>query len=125
MQLISTKTHGMLDYSTAAMLAALPAMLHSGSAVSGMLRMAALGTTVYSMLTRYELGLKGVLPMKTHLMLDAMSGALFLASPLLFPNERGNVKAVLAGIGAFELAAATLTERQPQSTPQAQQEFAV
>jgi hypothetical protein len=36
---------------------------------------------VYSALTRYELGIKPVLPMRTHLMIDALSSIFMIVSP--------------------------------------------
>ncbi|HEX6383914.1 MAG TPA: hypothetical protein VF177_04515 [Anaerolineae bacterium] len=56
-----------------------------------------------------------IIPMKGHLGLDAMSGLLFGAAPLLFPDEEMGVKVSLVGIGLFEIAAALSTETQPGS----------
>ena len=113
MALISTKMHGVLDYFTAGTLVALPRMLGWDKSVTNVMTNAAIGTVAYSLLTRYELGLVKVLPMKGHLGLDAMSGALFCGAPLLFPDEGTDVKAILVGLGIFELAVTALTEREP------------
>lgn len=124
MKVFSTKTHGVLDYLTAGTLLALPMILKPGAGVTTLLRTASVSTLLYSLLTRYELGVAGVLPMKTHLMLDGMSGATFAAAPLLFPREDAQVKAVLVGLGVFELAASLMTETEPQSTPESRRALA-
>ncbi len=116
MQLISTRVHGILDYLTAATLPALPRMLGWSKGVNRLLSGAAFGTLLYSILTRYELGLFKLLPMRIHLMLDAMSGILLCASPLFFPDEEREVRASLVGLGLFEIAAALLTERESTAT---------
>lgn len=107
---ISTRTHGVLDYTAAATLYALPRMLGWSDRVTDLLTKAALGTLAYSLITRYELGAVKVLPMRAHLALDAMSGAAFCAAPWLLPDEDETVTTTLAGIGLFELSAAFLTE---------------
>jgi hypothetical protein len=112
MALISTKMHGALDYLTAGTLVALPRMLGWDKSVTSVMTNAAIGTVAYSLLTRYELGLVKVLPMKGHLALDAMSGALFCGAPLLFPDEGTDVKGLLVGLGIFELVVTALTQRE-------------
>jgi hypothetical protein len=42
------------------------------------------GALLYSALTRYELGLAKVIPMRVHLGLDVLSGVLLATSPWLF-----------------------------------------
>ncbi|GAB4196777.1 MAG: hypothetical protein OHK0022_14570 [Roseiflexaceae bacterium] len=115
MKLFSTKTHGVLDYLTAASLLALPRVLGWSGRVTMMLSVAALGTAAYSALTRYELGLVKTLPMPVHLTLDAINGALFCAAPLLLADEEARVRGTLLGIGLFELSAALLTEPESRS----------
>lgn len=39
------------------------------------------GTLLYSMMTRYELGVIKLIPFKTHLLLDLLSGIFLAASP--------------------------------------------
>lgn len=118
MKLFSTKTHGVLDYLTVGQLLALPRMLGWSPKVTGFLNTMALGTLGYSLITRYELGPIKLLPMKGHLALDAMNGALFCAAPLLFPDEDTTVKATLVGLGLFEIVAALTTETEPSYSEQ-------
>jgi hypothetical protein len=86
MRVISTKTHGAIDYATGAGLLAAPALLSiSGEpAAARALRAAGLAATAYSLLTDYEFGLLRIIPMPAHLAMDATSGVLVAASPWLF-----------------------------------------
>jgi hypothetical protein len=113
MKLFSTRMHGMLDYLTVGILFTLPRALGWSGQVTRMMSSAALSTLGYSLLTRYELGLFKVLPMKAHLALDAMSGAAFCSAPWLFPNEEMSVTGTMAGLGLFEIAVALTTETEP------------
>lgn len=110
MKIISTKMHGLLDYLTAGALMVAPRVLGWSEGVTRMMTGAALGTVGYSALTSYELGPIKMLPMRIHLALDALSGALFCGGPLLFPNERASVRRALLGIGLFELAVTLLSQ---------------
>lgn len=118
MKLFSTKTHGVLDYLTVGQLLTLPRMLGWSTGVTQWMTGMALGTLGYSLVTRYELGPLKLLPMKGHLTLDAMNGALFCAAPLLFPDEDTTVKATLVGLGLFEIMAALTTETEPAYSEQ-------
>jgi hypothetical protein len=106
---ISTRTHGILDYLTAGALLALPRALGWSAPVTKLVTGAALGTLAYSALTRYELAPAKVLPMRAHLALDGLSGALFAAAPFLLPAEPQGTRRALTGIGLFELAVVLLT----------------
>lgn len=121
MKLFSTKTHGVLDYLTVSTLLVLPRALNFGPTVTSVVRGMGVSALGYSVLTRYELGLFKVLPMKAHLTLDALSGALFCAAPFLFPDENSSVKGTLVGLGVFELVAALTTETTPSLGEQASQ----
>lgn len=114
---ISTETHGVIDYLSVPLLLAAPRLLGWSPAVTRLLTAAAAGTLAYSLLTRYELGAKPLLPMATHLKLDAFNGAATLAAPWLLGERRGSVRAALTGLGAFELAAALLTAPEPAAMP--------
>lgn len=110
---ISTRTHGVIDYAFSAAVAALPHMVQCTPASRQLMRGAAAGATAYSMATNYERGLVKALPMQTHLALDAASGAGFLAAAALMRHERPQVRALLAGIGLFELLAAAMSSSEP------------
>ena len=113
MSLISTKTHGMLDYLTAGTLVALPRALGWSSSVTSLLTNMAIGTVGYSLLTRYELGVFKVLPMTGHLIIDAMSGAALAAAPFVFLDEDSGVTTALVALGLWEIAAAAMTDSVP------------
>lgn len=113
MKPLSTKMHGVIDYLTSGTLLVLPRALGWSPRVTTLLTGMELGALGYSLLTRYELGLAKVLPMKAHLALDGMSGALLVAAPFLFRDEKRVVTGALAGVGLFEIAASLLTRTQP------------
>ena len=110
---ISTLVHGMLDFTTAAMVATVPRRLGASPALSALLTAKALGVVAYSLCTRYELGLVKALPMRTHLVLDAMTGAGKCVLPLLFSNEPAAVRLWLLGTGVFELFVTLSTDPEP------------
>lgn len=120
-KLFSTKVHGILDYVTAGTLVALPRIFGWSDKVRMFMDGSALGLTAYSALTRYEVGLVKTLPMKGHLILDALSGLSFCAAPLLFPDEDDLVVGTLVAFGLWEIAASLSTETQPSLTEQGSQ----
>jgi hypothetical protein len=107
--------HGILDYVTAPTLIALPRMLGWGQKVTWLLNGAGVGVLGYSVLTRYELGLVKVLPMKVHLAIDMASGGMLALSPFILLKKRERdvaTTATLVGLGLYEIAAALLTQTQ-------------
>lgn len=110
MRFISTRTHGAIDYATGAGLLAAPALLGIGDepAAARVLRAAGLAATAYSLLTDYELGVAGVIPMPAHLAMDAASGALLAASPWLlgFADKGPRYRLPHVAVGAAEILAA-------------------
>jgi hypothetical protein len=86
MRVISTRTHGAIDYATGAGMLAAPALLGISDepAAARTLRAAGLVAMAYSLLTDYEFGLVRIIPMPAHLAMDATSGVLLAASPWLF-----------------------------------------
>jgi len=110
--MISTKTHGILDYTVGALMILAPWIF--GFAAGGwetrifvLLGVAAL---VYSLFTDYELGAIRELPMRIHLMLDFASGVLLAASPFLF-GFADRVMMPHLFFGLFEIAAVLMTRR--------------
>lgn len=117
MRIIPTRIHGVLDYLSVAALLAIPRVLGWDSLVTNLLTGSAAGTLAYSMLTRYELGLAEVLPMKGHLALDGIGGAALCGAALMFRDrEEASVVGALYGLGVFELAAAVMTQTEPSSS---------
>jgi len=113
--MISTKTHGALDYLVGILMVYVPWLF--GFAGSGWethifvtLGIAAL---IYSVCTKYELGLFPLIPMKGHLALDLASGVILAASPFLFGfAERVMWPHVLFGF--LEIGVALATKRAPR-----------
>lgn len=115
MKPIPTRVHGALDYLTAGTLWLLPGLLGWRQTLTQRVKIAAVGTALYSLVTQYEWGwgpLK-ILPMRGHLTLDGASGALFCAAPLLLPGEPAPIKRILVGIGLFELLVTLSTQPEP------------
>ncbi|HEU5116093.1 MAG TPA: hypothetical protein VFT74_05390 [Isosphaeraceae bacterium] len=123
-KLFSTRTHGFLDFVTAGTLMALPRAMGWSDRVTNLLTGVAVGTVGYSLLTRYEMGLVKILPMKAHLALDAASGASLCAASYFLEDESDEVKAALIGLGLFELAAALTTQTEPQHEVEQQEQAA-
>ncbi len=119
MKLFSTRTHGVLDYSSVVLLSTLPRTLGWGKTVTRLLTGSALATLVYSLVTRYELGAVKVLPMPTHLALDAASGVGLCLAAGILAHEPRPVRLVLLGLGLFEITASLTTETQPRTETEA------
>lgn len=112
MTLFSTRTHGVLDYSSVILLLALPRALGWSKPVTRLLTGSALAALVYSLLTRYELGVVKILPMPKHLAMDRTSGLTLCAAGKM-TEEPSPVRAALLGLGLFEVMASLTTEREP------------
>jgi hypothetical protein len=111
MNLIPTKVHGVLDY-----LSVLGMFLASRTSsltdrTRRLLAAMAVLTLLYSLLTRYELGVVKVLPMKGHLTLDGSSGVLFCAAPLALSDEEQPVLLALVAFGLFELVVTAISKQ--------------
>jgi hypothetical protein len=121
MRLISSRVHGVLDYVVAVLLILAPKLFHfedTGAASQVPITLGVL-TIIYSLLTRYELGLLKVLPFRAHLAIDAVSGLLLAVSPWLF-RFAGEVWVPHVVVGLFELGTVMMTRRDPAPThPQA------
>ena len=115
MKLFGTRTHGFLDYFMGIFLIASPFMfdLTSDSPQGVVFIMLGLFTLLYSAITRYELGLISILPMKVHLFLDFISGFFLAASPWLF-NFDTIVFMPHMVIGIIEMGIALTTRFQPK-----------
>jgi hypothetical protein len=110
MKMISRRTHGYLDYVVAIIMIACPWILgfnHDGPD-TWILVILGIITILYSLMTNYELGMLRVIPMKAHLVMDAIAAILLIASPWLFGfSDYVFMPHVI--LGAFELLAVLMT----------------
>jgi hypothetical protein len=114
MRFIPTRIHGVLDYVVGIILILASSLLgfRRGGAETWVPVTLGVAALVYSLLTRYELGLIKVIPMPVHLTLDVLSGVVLVISPWLF----GFAHLVWAPhliLGLFEIAAGLMTQLHP------------
>jgi hypothetical protein len=113
MRFLSTRTHGLIDYLTAAALIVLPWVLNFHSGTSLYFSTAA-GVLILgvSLLTDYERGLVPVIPMTGHLGADIGLGMFMIVTPLAmsFPP---NAWIPLLIIGASEMVVPLITRLYP------------
>jgi hypothetical protein len=85
MQIIETKRHAYIDYSLGIILIAAAYLLNFQSENMPNIVMYAMGgwSLLYSLFTKYELGLIKIIPINIHLMLDSLSGIFLATSPWL------------------------------------------
>lgn len=86
MRLISTKVHGVLDYSVGFLIMVSPWVFgfNDGGAETWVPFVLGLAALLVSPFTDYELSLSKQLPLVLHLILDFLSGVFLLVSPWLF-----------------------------------------
>jgi hypothetical protein len=116
MRVIPTNAHGVLDYLVGLLLIAAPWLFgfYAGGVESLVPILVGVLVIGYSLFTDYEFGAVRTIPMPTHLALDGAGGLFLLLSPWLF----GFAHVVWwphVLVGAFEIIAALLTEREPVS----------
>jgi hypothetical protein len=114
MRFIPTRFHGVLDYLMGFLLIAAPWLLGfaAGGAETWVPVILGASVLVYSLFTRYELGLVKAIPMSTHLTLDLAGGLLLAVSPWLFGFSH-LVWAPHLIFGLLEAGASLMTETQP------------
>ena len=108
---ITSFTHGFIDYAGALILLTIPfvANFQATSTLAFWLSIGAgLGLLTYSLLTDYALSLKPLIPLKMHLVLDAIASAAFLIAPFIFGFE-GLVQLFFLANGILVLLAVLLT----------------
>lgn len=115
--IIPTKVHGIIDYVTGATLLAAPYLFGfaDGTAAQWVPMIIGLAIIGQSLITRYELSIAKIIPMPTHLMLDAGTGLVLAASPWLFGfADRVYLPHLLVGI--MELAVVLLSSSRSTRT---------
>lgn len=118
---ISTRVHGLIDYSWAATASALATRVNGATSTARLLRRAATTATANSLMTNYEAGAIRMMPMRGHLAMDvALCGAL-IASPFYLPESERRYAALPLLLGALGLVTALLT--QTRSPTESVEEF--
>lgn len=86
MRIISTHTHGMIDYIVGVILILAPWLLGfaAGGAETWVPVIIGSAVILYSLITDYEMGISRQISMDTHLTLDAILGIILAVSPWLF-----------------------------------------
>ena len=118
---VTTRTHGVADYAVGAVLLLVPNLLgfaHVEGPAVWVPRLIGALSILQAIITRYELGLIKLMPMKFHLFNDFAVGAFLAASPSLLrfydsANQRLWVPHLVAGIGILIITA--MTEKHPRS----------
>ena len=118
MRFIPTRVHGYLDYIVGALLIAAPWVFDfaQGGAETWIPVVLGAGAIIYSLMTDYELGASRIISMRSHLLLDFISGVLLAASPWLF-GFADYVWGPHLAFGLFEMGAALMTKREPVHHP--------
>jgi hypothetical protein len=116
MRVITTRTHGYMDYIVGVLLIAAPWIFDfdRGGAETWVPVVLGASAIVYSLLTDYELGAYPALSMKTHLTLDLASGILLAISPWLF-GFANYVWAPHLILGIIEIGASLMTKLKPEA----------
>lgn len=112
--MIRTPVHRLLDIASAAALLIAPAVLHPTPRTARTIMAVGVGLAAVTALTRYSRDQRKPIPMKAHLMVDAVQGAGFLAAGLALRSQPKPLRAAMAGYGAFSLAVVAASERNPQ-----------
>jgi hypothetical protein len=119
MRFIPTRVHGVIDYVWGIALIASPWLF--GFANGGTAHWVALlfGATaiLYSLGTNYDLGALPIVPMRAHLALDGVAGALLAASPWLFSFAREVFWPHFA-FGLFSVVASLISRSDPDISPE-------
>ena len=114
--MIDTRTHGIIDYVTGALLIVAPYLFGfaTGGPAQWLPQLIGAAIIVMSLLTRYELSVAKLIPLKAHLSVDAATGVLLAASPWLFGFAEVIWWPHLL-VGLTEIVVAMMTKRVPET----------
>jgi hypothetical protein len=107
---ISTRTHGIIDYTYGGALIALPFLLHWDRRAAQLSIGAGLATLGVTVMTNFELGLLRLLPMRAHLAMDAAESSMLMSAPRILGGVDEGAGRVLATFGAMGAAVGALTQ---------------
>lgn len=115
---ITRSLHGIVDYQYAAMVSAAPELVgfKEEETATTLCRVMGSGALLYSVFTRYELGLFRIMPFKTHLVIDAVANTMTATAPWLFGfyrNTRARNTFLAAGLLGLMVAQLTQPDEMP------------
>jgi hypothetical protein len=117
MRFIPTSVHSAVDHVVGPALVLAPTLLRLGRTSPEGITARAVGgvEAIYSNLTDYELSMKNVVPMRVHLVLDAVGGATLALVPQLSGARKRGKKHWLPhlAVGALEVGMAAFTKTEP------------
>ena len=116
---IPTKVHGALDYIVAIALILAPTIFgfaDEGGAAVTVPVVLGIGLFLYSLFTRYELGLVKALSMPYHLIIDVVASVFLLLSPFIFgfSSESWNVWVPHVAVGIAVILVVIFSETKPR-----------
>jgi len=114
MHIITTKAHGLLDYIFAVFLFTSPWAFgfNLGGAETGIPVTIGTMIPILSLFTKYEGGLIRVIPMRIHLLIDILTGAILAFSPWFF-GFADKVYIPHLVLGIFMIISSLLTDGEP------------
>jgi hypothetical protein len=110
MKPITTRTHGIIDYTFSATLIALPFLMRWDRRAAQLSVGTGLTTLAVSLMTKYELGVTPLLPMKAHLALDAAENSMLMGAPKMLGTAANGAGRVLAMMGAAGAVVGAMTQ---------------
>lgn len=125
-RVIPTRMHGVLDYLVGILLIASPWVFGFNDSNSAQWTAIIVGGVllVTSLMTNYEVGMVRAIPMRMHLMADAVVGVFLVIAPWLlgFGDEGTNAWLPFVAIGVAEIGTALMTETVPRRRDLAKRE---
>lgn len=115
--MITTRTHGVIDYITGIALILAPYLygFANGEIEQWLPQVLGTLTIVMSLITQYELSVAKIIPLPVHLGVDILSGILLAASPWLFDFADVIWWPHLV-VGLLEIVVPLMTDRQKRVT---------
>lgn len=107
---ISTQTQAILDYTTVGFALAFPRVLKSSPVVRNVVTAIAITKLAYALITRQELSVAKVVPMKAHLAMDAVGGATLCALPFVAGEKDRRTILACVGMGLFDILVAPFVQ---------------
>lgn len=113
MRFLPTAIHGVIDYIFGILMLALPWFIDMHHGESTVFYAVGILVFIYSLITKYELGLIHVLSMPAHLMIDLLLGIGLIAAPILLHAEFV-IPVYFLVPGLFAILASLITKREPK-----------